>query len=119
MSYDLSIVDPDDDTVMLMSEHLPSQGGTHVLGGTLDAEFNITFNYSPYFRMLLGKKGLKTLRGKTAEDTVPILKEAIGRLNKADRSDDYWEPCENNVRNALVSLLHMARECPGGVGRSN
>lgn len=42
-----------------------SEGGTYVMGGTTDAELNITYNYSePYSEYLDEKQGLKFLNGK-------------------------------------------------------
>jgi hypothetical protein len=84
--------------------------------GSRSADMSITYNYSKiYYRDdILGPQGINGFNGKTAKETIPILKRAISNL-KDDATDDYWEATEGNVKKALIPLLEFAEEFPDGI----
>ena len=96
-----------------------TEGGTFVLGGTDEAELNVTYNYSARFREawpeeLRGHGALtQMLNGLTGADTIPLLEQAVAKLG-TDRSADYWEPSAGNAGAALDTLLSWARTHPQG-----
>lgn len=47
----------------------------------------------------------------TAGEVVESLVRAIPRLSN-ETSDDYWEPCDGNVKRALINILTMAIAVP-------
>lgn len=102
MSYWVYLTDDAGQTVQVESHQ---EGGTYCVGGTSEAEINVTWNYAKHFNF-------RGLDGRGAKDTVAELEEAIGRL-KADRSADYWDPTEGNVRHTLCVLLGWAKANPG------
>lgn len=114
MSYDISLVEPDGSIADLGSE--APCGGTHVMGGTTKAEFNITYNYAPllyeYIDPLLG---VRWLYGRSGRDTAPRLLEAVLAIPPSPPSIDYWAPTPGNVRAAIKALLDMAIACPDAV----
>ena len=94
-------------------------GGTYILYDEppeeVKAEFNITFNYSKWFRQYLDhKEGLEWLYGKKAIDTIPRLMSAIEWLG-TNQSDDYWEATSGNAGFALQTLLRIAEQQPKGI----
>lgn len=115
MSYDISLVDPiTKETLKTETQHQLT-GGTYLIGGTDELWLNVTYNYSPHFyRLIDPKDGIRSLYGKTGAESIPILKEACGKL-KDDVSDDYWEPTEGNAKAALLKLIAMAQMRPDGV----
>lgn len=114
MSYDIDLVDPVTRKVLLLDEPHQLKGGTYAVGGSREASFNITYNYAPHFYKVLGEQGIRTLYGKTGEETIPMLAEAASKL-AADVNVDYWKPTEGNAKAALLSLLALARIRPDGV----
>lgn len=119
MSYDIYLLDPntyDCEEEGLAISELPFEaphGGTFAVGSTR-AEFNVTYNYAPILYSLFPDQGIRFLYGKTAQETVPMLEEAITKLGD-DVHPDYWTATEGNVKVALRSLLQMAIACPQGV----
>jgi hypothetical protein len=94
-----------------------SEGGTYVIGGSTDAELNITYNYSKhYYRTLDEKEGLDWLSEKFARDCVGRLEKAIKELG-TERSTDYWSPTPGNAGYALSILLDWANQHPNAVFR--
>jgi len=111
MSYDLGLYY--DDKVALVARH--EEGGTYVLGGTADAELNITYNYSGfYYQYLDEEKGLRWLYGKTGAETVERLEKAVGILGTC-RDDNYWNQTLGNAGYALSILLEWARQHPEAI----
>lgn len=88
-----------------------ADGGTYVVGGTTDAELNVTYNYSRHFRVL-------DLDGVTAYDTIPLLKILVEKFG-TERDDDYWKPTEGNVGYMLSILLKWASKYPDAVWEVN
>lgn len=114
MSYDIELVDPVTKKVLELDSPHHMHGGTYALGGTKEASLNITYNYSRYFYGVLGEGGIRSIYGKTAADSIPILEKAISKLGD-DASDDYWEPTEGNAKRSLIQLLTLAKMRPDGV----
>jgi hypothetical protein len=65
------------------------EGGTYVLGGSSEADLNVTYNYGKYFLF-------KSLHGKKAGETISDLEEAVKRLG-TEQDSDHWEPTAGNV----------------------
>lgn len=85
------------------------EGGTQPVGGSTDAELNVTFNYYPKF-------DFKSLHEHKAKETILDLVAAIVSLED-DVDEDYWKPTDGNVRKALMILLRWARQYPNCVWR--
>lgn len=114
MSYDISLVDAVTGEELSLDWTHEMRGGTYQVGGTRRCWLNVTYNYAPFFRQVLGEKGIRTIYGMTGAESVPVLDDAISRLTD-DVSDDYWEPCEGNAKRALIQLRELARLRPDGV----
>ena len=142
MSYDIFLVDNVGNT--LVSKRIIQEGGTQVMGGTSQCQLSITYNYSTLYRLTIDdEKGLKWLNGKTANDTIKRLKDAVITLGTrqyqrpVDNCDkcgftigvgeglsdpfidsnqryDYWAPTPGNAGHALNILLRWAMEYPNG-----
>lgn len=111
MSYDVSLKDArTGETVELPIAH-DIRGGTYQVGGTSRAWLNVTYNYCGILRSVLPEGGLYELQGKTVEETIPLLKEAIEKL-APDDEEDYWKETSGNVRKALEGLLKLALASP-------
>lgn len=112
MSYDLGLYYPNE-TPAMVARH--KDGGTYRLGGSGDAELNITYNYSPhYYKWLDPEKGLRWLYGQKAQDCIERLEFAVTALG-VERDNDYWKATEGNAGYALSILLSWARQHPGAV----
>lgn len=114
MSYDIYLVDPRTHSILESDEPHDIAGGTFEGGGTRDAWLNVTYNYAPIFRRVLGEAGIRAIYGMTAEGSVPVLLAAADRL-KDDKTGNYWDATEGNARRALLDLVELARMFPGGV----
>ena len=112
MSYDISLYDPDTGAVGEFLDENAPRGGTYVLGGSREAHLNVTYNYSDHFYSALGERGIRTIYGRTGEESIPILEAAIDKLG-TDENDDYWKSTEGNAREALKNLLWMASRLYG------
>lgn len=96
------------DSCVKVKKH--EEGGTRVIGGTDDAELNITYNYSRYFyEHLSPRKGLRWLNGKKASNTIRRLEKAIKELG-VQRDMDYWATTSGNAGYALSILLDWAKQ---------
>ncbi|MDD3474441.1 MAG: hypothetical protein PHP08_00875 [Candidatus Dojkabacteria bacterium] len=112
MSFDVILLNEKGEPVIVENH---SEGGTYVMGGTRDAELNVTYNYSHfYYQHLNGKEGLRWLNGKKAKDVIDALEKAIRELG-IERDSDYWEATEGNAGYALRILLTWARQYPDAV----
>ena len=100
MSYDIRL-----DCELEQPHNL--QGGTYAVGGTTEPWLNVTYNYSHHFYRVMGEKGVRSIYGLTARQSVPVLLAAIDQLG-TDTSDDYWQATEGNAREALCGLLTIA-----------
>jgi len=114
MSYDIELQDPKTGEVLLSEQKHNLKGGTYIVGGTSKLWLNVTYNYAPHFRAVLGENGIRSLYGMTGEQSIPVLKKAISCLD-VGKDEDYWSPTEGNARKALIDLLELARIRPDGV----
>jgi len=113
MSYDISLVDENGETIQLDEAH-QLKGGTYAVGGTAEAWLNITYNYTSYFHDVFGDGGIRTLYGKTGEEAIPLLGQAIDRLGVM-RDEDYWAATPGNAGAALLNLRTLCEACPQGI----
>jgi hypothetical protein len=111
MSYDISLKDPLTGLTAIVPDGHDLRGGTYRVGGDDEAHLNVTYNYSPHYRRVIGPRGIRTIYGMTGAESLPVLNAAIQELG-TDRDDDYWEPTEGNARAALENLLLLARALP-------
>ncbi len=114
MSYDIELQDPITGRALELDSAHYMRGGTYAVGGTINAELNITYNYAKHYRRVLGGRGIREIYGKTGAESIQMLKDAISMLGD-DVHDNYWEPTEGNARHALTQLLALAQMRPDGV----
>ena len=114
MSYWVYLEHPIDHGPLNVDQH--SEGGTYVLGGTIDAELNVTYNYSVHIRSAMHPDGLRFLHERQAAEAIPFLERAVASLG-TERDPDYWAPTAGNAGYALNILLTWARKHPDGVFR--
>jgi hypothetical protein len=92
-----------------------SEGGTYPIGGTTDANLNITYNYSWFYYMLLDKDfGIRWIYGKRAQDCIKRLEGAVKKLG-VRQYKDYWAPTPGNAGYALSILLTWAKQYPEAI----
>lgn len=115
MSFDITLMNPDDGEPLWVERH--TEGGTIVLGGTREAELNVTYNHSAfYYEHLNSDRGLRWLDGKRGAETIEALDRAVTALG-TERDADYWRPTPGNAGHALSVLLRWARQHPDGIWR--
>lgn len=105
MSYWVNLTDKD--TGDLVPVPTFQEGGTLVVGGSGSADLNVTYNYCKRF-------DFKSLGGKTAEVTIPVLTAAVMELGVV-RDPDYWAPTPGNAGHACNILLGWAHLHPKAV----
>lgn len=96
-------------------EHF-EDGGTLRIGGTDEAELNVTYNYGGEFRKALGRGFRETLNGERAGDVLALLEKGVEILG-TERSSDYWESTPGNAGAVLQRLAEWARQYPDAVFR--
>ncbi len=109
MSYWISLHDKITDEIL----EVPSfeSGGTYVLGGSCEADLNVTYNYSKFF-------SFKGLHERNAGDTIKEIAFAV--LAMGTRKDaDYWKATEGNAGYALNILMKWAKQYPDGIWKVN
>ena len=114
MSYDISLLDPVTKEVIHFEAPHQIKGGTYAINGTTDANFNITYNYSPIFYKTMGEKGIRSIYGLSGANSIPIIKSAINQLSD-DVDNDYWKCTEGNAKKVLHGLLAFAEMRPDGI----
>lgn len=110
------------DTIAQVENH--EEGGTYALGGTTDADLNVTWNYQDVYK-LVDFYPPTSLHGKKAIETIGELAQAIERLGvkqyarqislRGDWEYDYYAPTPGNAGHALNILLGWARQHPDAV----
>ncbi len=110
MSYWIYLYDEDEEPVSVR-EH--EEGGTRVVGGSYQAELNVTYNYSELYHR--HDFSLKHLHGRTGGSTISVLTRVVNALGTIKQSDDYWEPTRGNAGHTLNVLLSWARQYPDAV----
>ena len=114
MSYDINLCDPVTHDVLELDVPHDMRGGTYAMGGTREAHLNVTYNYAPIFRRVLGDKGIRTIYGMTGAESIPVLEAAASRLAD-DATGNYWDATDGNAKRALLQLVALARLRPDGV----
>lgn len=114
MSWWISLKDNENDELPSTVERF-CEGGTYVLGGSTEAELNVTYNYSKYYEYAIDKElSLRFLHGKKAKDVMHCLGRAIAKLgNKTD--DNYWKSTPGNAGHALSILLVWCKQNPNSI----
>jgi hypothetical protein len=105
MSYDISLQDAETGESCTVRRHC--EGGTYALGGTDEAELNVTYNYASHFNF-------PGLDGKTAGETRAELRDAVLQLG-TQRDPDYWASTPGNCGHTCELLLRWAIEHPDAV----
>lgn len=118
MSYDIYLVDPVTESVLQLDSAHHMRGGTYAIGGTTDAELNITWNYAKFYYKAFGEKGIRTIYGMSGAASIPLIVKAAASLGD-DVHDDYWEPTEGNAKRALLQLKALAEMRPDGVWKGD
>lgn len=114
MSYDIELRDPITQEVLQLDAPHHMRGGTYAVGGTTEASLNVTYNYAKHFYAVLGEQGIRRIYGMTGAESLPVLREAMARLQD-DVDDDYWKSTEGNAKRALTQLCALAHMRPDGV----
>ena len=115
MSWSFYLTDPVSGEVLLLDSPHHMKGGTYAIGGTTEMHLNITYNYSEHYYTYINEvEGIRWLYGRTAAETIPVLKTAIACLGD-DVDRDYWKPTEGNAKRALIQLLALAQMRPDGI----
>ena len=105
MGYSIKLVGEDGEVVRVSKQY---EGSDPALGGTNDADANITYNYTKHFHENLDNSmGIRWLYGKHAYDCVERLEAAVDKLG-TERDADYWKPTPGNAGHALRVLLKWA-----------
>ena len=110
MSYWVYLKDNDDCTLSVESH---TEGGTIALGGSPEAEINITYNYGTCYSLL--GFSIKDLHGKSAADTVQTLGHLVKKLGTRRYEKDYWADTPGNAGHALSILHKWALQHPTGI----
>jgi hypothetical protein len=113
MGYYLELLDPKTNETVKFSSRIPLIGSIYQVGGATEATLSITYNYAEiFYRVLDG--GIRSIYGKTARETIPILKEAANKLGD-DVDPDYWKATDGNAKAALLQLIMMASISPDAI----
>lgn len=114
MSWDIDLIDPiTRETIVFDFKH-HMRGATYKLGGDDNATLNVTYNYSPFYKKVFGEKGITILYGMTGAEAIPLLNDAISKLND-DATNNYFDPTEGNAKRALCQLRALAQLRPDGI----
>lgn len=136
MSYDISLVDPVTHEQLYTDVPHDMRGGTYAQGGTTELWLNITYNYGRYYRVgfkpnpQTDEKGIRAIYGLTGAESIPVIQEAITKIQSDDVPDitseemkelaeqgvdGYWMPTKANSLKPLYQLIAMAQIRPDGV----
>jgi hypothetical protein len=98
LSYNISI--ERDDEILKIPLH--TEGGTYAMGGSDEADLNVTYNYSKLFR-------LANLDGMTVNDALVILAHKVAEFG-VNQSNDYWQVTPGNVGHACMVVMSWCME---------
>ena len=114
MSYSIELCDPVSGDVLQLDTKHEMRGGTYALGGTTEAELNITYNYANYYYECTdGDKrfaheeisaryadgtdgpietqyGIRGIYGKSGAESIPMLRDMISRIEAKYKKDGEW-----------------------------
>jgi len=91
-------------------------GGTQLLGGSTEAELNITYNYSEVYSIF--DFSINDLNGKRAGDMIEKFEEIVKKCG-THRFDNYWAPTPGNAGAAIARLLAWAKQYPDATFRAS
>ena len=114
MSYDIYLRDPVTRKTLQADGIHQMHGGTRAMGGTRDLWLNVTYNYAPFFREVLGDDGIRGIYGMTGAESIPVLEAAAAKLGD-DATDRHYDATEGNAKRSLLQLAAMARLRPDGI----
>ncbi len=112
MSYDVSLYQSDG-SVAQVDRH-EAEGGTYVVGGTTDADLNITYNYSDVYELV--GWSVNNLKERPAGDTIAEMERVLALLG-VKRYPDYWAATPGNAGHAVSILLEWAKRHPQAIWR--
>lgn len=107
MSYDIWLKDPVTGERLEAEEKHDMTGGTYAIGGTKELWLNVTYNYARYYyeatkgddRFLYADPydlhvpqngGIRGIYGKTGAESIPMLRDMIERIERANKTDGIW-----------------------------
>lgn len=70
--------------------------------GTNECEFNVTYNYSPYYHLFV-QHGLLALNGMTGSESVPVLKKLVQNIDTLTGIE--WEDLDVISQEKLISKI--------------
>ena len=116
MSYSIELVDENGCPVQV---DLHTEGSNYVVGGSVFAKIDITYNYSWFFyKHIDADKGIRWLYGNPARECVGALNAAILALG-TEVSGDYWDPTPGNAGHTLTVLRAWALQHPDATFRGD
>ncbi len=74
-----------------------------VVGETLGVDYDVYFKF-------------RDLDGKTGQETIPVLQEAVEKIS-TNTENDYENRIRERMIDILSNLLNLAREHPDGIWR--
>lgn len=114
MSYDIHLEDPITKEVLFSDNEHQIKGGVYAFGGNNELWINITYNYDKIFKRLFGEDGIRIIYGMSGVSSIPIFEDAISKL-KDDKTDNYCQATEGNVKSVLYKLKALAEIRPDGI----
>ena len=115
MSYDIDMKEPGTNEIITLNSPHHFKGGTYAIGGTNELTLNITYNYGKFYRDTIdSEEGIRWIYGKTGEEVLPMLEDAVAKLG-IKQSFDYWEATPGNAGHALLGLIAFCRLRPDGI----
>lgn len=116
MSWDILLLNPEDDYTPYELPEAHNGGSFDCLGGCLITDINVTYNYSWYYYKYLDKeKGIRVLHEMIAKDTIPLLEKAIEPFKEMPPyPKDYWADTPGNCVKILKIFLEWAILFPNG-----
>ena len=87
------------------------EGSAYVPGGSDKAAMQVTYNYGPVIKQVLGTDFVSALDNKIAETVQCELSNASKALG-TERSESYWVPSDGNVGAMLGVMAEWARLHP-------
>ena len=112
MSHDIRMVNSMTERTVLQVEKF-EEGGTHVLGGSTDADLNYTYNYGEVWEFIGWRPD--DLQGLRGDVCTPKLRELVRRYaDVKPYQRDYWAPTLGNGMLVVRRLLAWAEQHPDG-----
>lgn len=92
MGYSLWLEDKETEQMCRRKEPEVDLGNVLCIGGSDLMEFNITYNYKPYYHNTKGfeKDGIRTIYGLTGKESLPLLKRLAEDIENNFKKDGKW-----------------------------